>query len=484
MKKFFKKSFSHERGFNMFSAIVATILIMTGVVLTSTLITTEEKTSRQIYSMLNNYQLADAANIARADALQTFNYNFREQLEGFLSYSDSKLKEEQGFNLFVLRQPGKEFVFDDVKKTFEESILYMDANTGQGFDKAIRFVADNTISQFNEDTYGRFSIYLSGYKNRVDAQNALYTVVKSAVSEANLADESFLDVVGCTKDDCPLGTFYFNIPLNKLSDEAYESLPRIVVKDLVTNEEIKMAILPRTNLKIYIPLRFFKALNEARKAANGLVEAHDDLDSYELGFCNGCQPNSDFAGGLSSWAKPCDGTLKVTIAEILGVTEYTAGDSRAGDEGLFAKGSEVVCQALLDADAFDLTSGDFKILNTTLPPEDPQRKRAINNCGIYRLRISTGQEAKFIVQTGSGAVSAGALLKCGKITGVSADLAYKEDNLAYIVKGTYDGGKSNVYQIRVSDEAMTRTQNVTGPSLLSSGRICTSTGVGSSGTCT
>lgn len=465
----------------MFSAIVATILIMTGVVLTSTLITTEEKTSRQIYSMLNNYQLADAANIARADALQTFNYNFREQLEGFLSYSDSKLKEEQGFNLFVLRQPGREFKFSDVRKTFEESILYMDSNTGQGFDKAIRFVADNTISQFNEDTYGRFSIYLSGYKNRVDAQNALYKVVKGAVDGA--VDEGFLDVVGCTELDCPLGTFYFNIPLNQLSDEAYESLPRIVVKDLVTNEEIKMAILPRTNLKIYIPLRFFKALNEARKAANGLVEVHDELDTYRLGFCNSCQPNADFFGALSSWAKPCDGTLKATLAsEILGVTEYTSGDSRAGDEGLFAKGSVTVCQGLLDKGAFNLTTGDFKILNTTLPPEDPQRKRAISNCGIYRLRISTGQQSKFIVNTSSGTVTAGTPLKCGKITGVSADLAYKEDNPAYIVKGTYDGKKSNVYQIRVSDEAMERTVAITGSALLSLPQ-CNSTGVGANGSC-
>ena len=92
-----------QKGFNMFSAIVAVVLIMVVSVLVGMLVMSEEKTSTQIYGMLNNYQLADAANIARADALQSFNYSFREKIEDYLTFNSTELEGENGIELFSFR---------------------------------------------------------------------------------------------------------------------------------------------------------------------------------------------------------------------------------------------------------------------------------------------------------------------------------------------------------------------------------------------
>jgi len=450
MRKFSKKkNFLQERGFNMFSIIVATILIMTGVVLTSTLITTEEKTSRQIYNMLNNYQLSDAANIARADALQTFNYQFREKLEDYLTFTQKELNDEPGFTLFVIKQPNQKFTFNDMKTTFEDVILLTGNNKTKKFTAAINFVAENTIDQFHEGTYGRFTVSLSD--STVEAKRALGDAALAAVINNQ---KDFLEVVGCDDSECPVGSFYFNIPLNTLTDQQYESLPRIIVKDVITKEEIKMAILPRTNLKVYIPLRFFKALTQAGKAAEAMARAHNELSQYRLGFCGACQPNSTPFGKLNTWELPCDGSLKADLeSEVLGITQYTSGNQSAGSEGLWAYGAVKTCEELLNADAFTTDDLKFVVNNAGLAPDNVQRRKAIANCGLNKLVIGVGQVPTYTVD-GTGVV--GSKLRCGQITSTNADLVMKETNLTYIVRGTYEDKKSNIFVIRIEDTGFER----------------------------
>ncbi len=95
----FKKTKINFKGFNLFSIIVAAVLLMIGTVLISTLVSTEEKISSEIYVMTNNFQLSDAASLARADAIQSFNYNFRKQLQDYLSYNPTQIINEQGFSI-------------------------------------------------------------------------------------------------------------------------------------------------------------------------------------------------------------------------------------------------------------------------------------------------------------------------------------------------------------------------------------------------
>ena len=449
----------------MFSAIVAVILIMTGVVLTNILVTTEEKTSRQIYSMLNNYQLADAANIARADALQTFNYAFREKLEDYLTFDASELANDPGFAVFVVKGPNQKYKFDDMKKTFEEVILGTASSTpttssnaaleqAKKFDAAIRYISEKTIDQFKEGSYGRFSVYLSS--NNQSAKDDLTNVVRNSLQ----GKKGFLEVVGCSDIDCPLGTFYFNIPLNDLTDQEYEKLPRIIVKDIVTKEEIKMAILPKTNLKIYIPLRFFKALSEAKILAESISNgSHADLANYRLGFCDAsCKPNTNptvvASASLVSYGKNCPDTetgseVKMASA-ILNVDTYLAGGTSAGIRGLKLYGAQNICERAKENQVFvqkDSTN-TFGVLNTELP-SDSQNDRPFPypECGLNRLIIAAYPEANFRVKDSLG----GGYLRCGRINAVYADIVYKETNQKYLVRGTYDGGNADLYKIRVED---------------------------------
>jgi len=459
MKKFIKVKAFSEHGFNMFSAIVAVILIMVGVVMTSTLITTEEKTNRQIYSMLTNYQLADAANIARADALQTFNYAFREKLEDYLTHNETEMRDgESGLTLFSIKSENDQISFDSLKKTFEDVILLKDNSSGDsGFGSATTFVADRTIDQFNEGTYGRFSVYLSD-----KSYKAKEVLRKAITNSVNTRPDNFLEVVGCDDTSCPVGTFYFNIPLNDLNDEEYESLPRIIVKDLVTQEEIKMAILPRTNLKVYIPLRFFKVLYEAKKSAEAISFAHSDLKEYKLGFCDACHPNNDprDSGSTVDLGKDCPGSetgsdvpLAYTMA---GVTSYLSGGPSAGVKGLKAYGADNICGRAREQSAFVVDSDDgFALFSNGVLEIGDQREAEIRDCGFNKLVVSTGTEPTREIILGP---NAGSKLYCGRIAAVYADIVYQERNLLYIVKGTYSDG-SNLYKIRIEDSSFKRIMN-------------------------
>lgn len=448
----------------MFSAIVAIILVMTGVVLTNTLISTEEKTSRDVYSMLNNYKLADAANLARADALQSFNYNFREKLESYLTFDDYKLQNEQGFNLFAIDSTDKRFTFDSMKNNFEKVILLKgsDSNTGEQFDAAVSYVADRTVDQFLGGQYGRFDVYLSDKGSA--AKQAIYEATKGAIAAQG---QNFLEIVDCSENECKNGSFYFNIPLNKITDAQYEALPRIIVKDVVTQEEIKMAILPRTNLKVYIPLRFFKAIFEARKTALAIEAAHNEITSYRLGMCeaSSCAPRTSpkIAVTVASWDSACPSSgfsAPVTLGvPTLGMTSYLAGDKLGAGRALKSFGAEQICNAAVGGEAFQTDDDNFVIKGDgsngepLLLPGD-ERLMPIPGCGINKLTVVANPEETHILTTGNQE-----WMTCSRITAVYADVVFAETNPLYIVKGTAEPGKKDYFKIRISDTSFLQPKN-------------------------
>jgi len=118
----------------------------------------------------------------------------------------------------------------------------------------------------------------------------------------------FFEVVDCKPGDCPNGTFYINLKLSELTNEEYENLPRIEVVDRSTGNKIKDVILPRTDFKIFVPLRVFKAIAHASSIAhtpgventgadNGLFSAHthNKFEAMALGICDYgyCSPRTN-----------------------------------------------------------------------------------------------------------------------------------------------------------------------------------------------
>jgi len=454
----------NKRGFNMFSAIVAVILIMTGVVLTSTLISTEEKTNRQVYSMLNNYQLTDAAAIARADALQNFNYAFRVQMENYLTYDKYEMGEyssdmANGLGLFTIKTGNEDFTFSEMKAAFEQSVLQ---KTGPGdFNSVLEYVAGNTINQFQERTYGRFSVYLSERaEDRSGAQSKVKDVLYAATAPRM---NNLFEVVDCEgENSCNNGSFYFNIPLNEITDAEYESLPRIVVKDLVTHEEIKMPILPRTNIRIYMPLRFFKAIYEARKFAIIMRDHHNELEDYKLGFCDsGCAPRTHPRNPVTGpYNQDCPQSASGTASTVslsaapLGITQYLAGGTNAGSLGLKAHATELLCS--YTEDLFDRSDTTFGPFSEKLITRDPQMVD-VTNCPINQITVGLPSAKPMFKLTGANVTYSGGVdeLRCGWIDGITAQVVFKETNPLYIVKGTYDQGKVDLYKIQITDDSFT-----------------------------
>ena len=436
----------------MFSALVAAVLIMTSVVLVTTMTTTEDKLGSQLYYMLNTFQLNDAAAIARSDALQSFNYNFREKMQEYLTFDDSEMKSDPGFNILTTSNHGD---WDSIVTTFESVILLSKPGSTQDFDAVIEFVANRTILQFNEGSYGRYHVSLSSKDQTAQANT------RAALSEAIACldpSEKFLEVLDCDQTSCDLGTFYFNIPLDCISDATYEALPKIVVKDLITKGETKLPILPKTRLKIYIPLRFFKAIYVARKNAEAMENVSGLLETAKLGFCDsGCTPREDPNSSIGgAWDDECpggasDNELQTLSSTYVGLSNYNAGGGTVANNGLNAYAKQKICESAISNDAGDTQTADFYNINSLdyfndlgygvngLEPDIPGTTRFVE-CPFKKILGSVESAAtKIISGSGSGK------LYCGKLRSIDADVAFEERNPLYIVKGD-----SIRYKIRIT----------------------------------
>lgn len=451
------------KGFNLFSIIVAAVLLMIGTVLISTLVSTEEQVSTEIYLMTNNFQLSDAASLARADSIQSFNYNFRKQMQDYLTYSGSKLNDVQGFSILRTEMlagvPDTEF--EAIVERFERVILLTEEGDGGAlsesnrFAAAIGFVSDNTIDQFHSGRYGKYHVSISdtSVQAKQNTRDAILEALQKDLDEGN----SFLDVVGCGGDECPIGTFYFNIPLNKVSSETFETLPKIIVRDLTTNEEMKVSLLPRTNLRIYIPLRFFKAVHHAKDHLQALKTSETDLSNAKLGFCdpNSCVPRSNPQADpiMQDWDKDCVGSTQQLSSTFAGTSSYTTTKTGIGALALTSYAKQLIC------DEFEFFSGlplfgltteeEFSYYNSILDPHGGT-VNPINNCPFFRINtVWVNNNSKILEGTMTGH------LTCTKIGSVDADVVFKETNPMYIV----DGEEIN-FKIRISSEKLNDSSSI------------------------
>ncbi len=451
----------------MFSSVVAAILLMTGIVLVSTLISTEEKTSGQIYYMINSFRLNDAATLARADAIQNFNYYFREELERYLTFDESEIITDPGYPLINMENYND---WELIKDNFEKVILLTDNATGQRFDSAIDYVARKTIEQFQDGSYGRYHIALNDRSSEAKAS------VKRAITTALSDTDEFLDVVNCEEDNCEVGTFYFIIPLNKIPEDEYEKLPRIIVRDIITNEEIRIAVLPKTELRVYVPLRFFKALHEARKQATAIANIEDDLEEARIGFCgDGCVPNKDplNVDDTDNWNQKCPGATSEGIYQELdtsintGITQYNTAGENLGPIPLTAFTRSIICEATQGLGEIDSGPWGFKNknygTNTGLEPEGVFTNR-VNDCAFAKIGATTYTYPTKLIETTATP------LNCAQLTSTNAHIVYEETNPAYIVTG-----EKLYYKIQITTGPYTHNASSNG--------VCAKTETGDTGTC-
>ncbi len=237
-------------------------------------------------------ELQAVADMARSDAIQVFNYGLRKEIENWMTNPATG-----GITLDL-----SEKSWDQIKRDFAEAKF--GGTEGREFAK---FTASTLKKLFSgEAHFGNYAVKLEG-------EESLEEILKN-LTEKSVAEDDFFEIVECPTGDprnCPKGTFYVNLKVAKLTEAEYEMLPRITVLNKSTGDEIKEIILPRANFRIYVPLRVFKALAEARALAhyplvNGAINsssdkglfsarAHNMIEEMGIGLCDKgvCNPRGN-----------------------------------------------------------------------------------------------------------------------------------------------------------------------------------------------
>ncbi|MFH0954802.1 MAG: hypothetical protein V1777_01750 [Candidatus Micrarchaeota archaeon] len=322
------KRFLNQSAFNLFTALVSFVLIILAVLLTNAMTQTEDKAIATVSDLEQQSQMQAIADLARADALQVFTYNLRLRMEGWLTNPSQE-------NYFPLQPSlGCDPAPNDTerKKCWQKLVdNYVSVNFGGGCAIAgqpcnqqfAHELTNNMVGTLSEGgSFGRYTMKLIIDKDKME--EALKLSIQNSTS---VPGKKFFEVIDCADElNCYTGTFYVNVDLSKgafdpnncnasdnyanceLDESIYESLPKIQVQNVATKNFLYTAILPRRNIRIYMPIRIFKAVAHAKKIADVTVfdsTIRSKLQGAGLGICdpNSCKPRTDpFGSNSGNWS--------------------------------------------------------------------------------------------------------------------------------------------------------------------------------------
>ncbi len=388
----------NERAFNLFTALISFVLIILSVLLTQSMIQTERQTNDTIAGIESRSELQAVADMTRADAIQVFNFGLRERIEDWLADRD-----RGRYTIELADKSWRELQNDYAEAKFggTRSIEFAD------------FAANSLISLFySEAHYGNYSVSLENAQTlREVLQKAIQTSVQTG---------EFFEVVECDMDlhkndprQCRKGTFYVTLAIAALPFEDYEKLPRLRIRNKATGDEIKEVILPRANFRIFVPVRLFKALAEARAIAHqplqeentqndsGLFSAkiHNQIEQMALGMCDRdyCAPRKNpFLPPPKKTIKDsaCPGAYTAKKSEVSVSVEcdnagsfctpgsYNASDEREMERTLAGMVREGLCRKAGEIQTEFLgKESDFGLITTSGA-----------NCGVMRVEVQADSE--------------------------------------------------------------------------------------------
>ncbi len=282
----------NEKAFNLFTALISLLLIVITSMLVLAMIQTESNTNSLVNEITTQTRLEAVLRLMRADVLQLFNYKMRDEIEWWLSKNPvpfSSLEVWNDWDAIV-----KDFAYGQFASEGKFASRLADSLWGMILGK-----------------YGKGLVYEGRYEIKITGNDQKFKEIITELSNVSTMHKDFIQVVGCdgAPANCPIGTFYVNLKLSELSDKEYEALPIIQVKDLVENKELRDAILPRNDVKMYVPLRLFKALayvrafmhsdlanpNSASDYGYLSPRIHNEIDSMALGMCDykRCHPRDN-----------------------------------------------------------------------------------------------------------------------------------------------------------------------------------------------
>ncbi|MBI2598267.1 MAG: hypothetical protein HYW50_03665 [Candidatus Diapherotrites archaeon] len=299
----------NQKGFNLFTALVAIVLVVLAVLLSKTMVDSEQQIIQKISDIEEEQKMQAIADMAKADALHSFNFGIRFAIERHLTKDGEQGNESDQpngvpDNRYLITPETLKLGWEEIKQDFARTYFGVCEVSREGEicqGRQIATKAANYLPALLERTPD-----VRGYTIDLQSpQAAELRELLQKVFDKSSAENDFFKVIDCdgTWAGCPNGSFYINMNLKEienggyLRDEEFERFPQIVVTNRQTGRVLKEPILPRGNVQIYIPLRLFKAISGgleiAKSGGAGLFEEEfkNTVDSLKVGVCDsGCAP--------------------------------------------------------------------------------------------------------------------------------------------------------------------------------------------------
>ncbi|PIN84729.1 MAG: hypothetical protein COV47_05890 [Candidatus Diapherotrites archaeon CG11_big_fil_rev_8_21_14_0_20_37_9] len=270
----------NSKGFTLFTALVAFILISLSILLVNSMVSSERNNFEIISDISEQQEMQAIADLTRADALQVFNFGIRYSIESF-SKEDNRVPIGEPDNPYIL------FATNSDWDSLQENFIAEKFGIGTGDSDPGPFATLTASHMTNllsrAESIRGFEIELAEQRREVLARGLQRTLNGSSSSS------DFLELVNCDSgnySDC-VGTFYVTLDLSRgsITDSDYEDFPQISVTNNLTERTLREPILPRGKFRIYVPVRLFKALAGARAvgfaSGDGVLDDSlwDDIDA-------------------------------------------------------------------------------------------------------------------------------------------------------------------------------------------------------------
>lgn len=363
----------NKKGFTLFTALISLLLVSVSLALIFNMINTEDTYLSLIQDQSSMSDLMTIADLARADAFNTFIITLRSNWEEHMSKNTMQVTRRQmdmNWNDFTQWFVKDNFFERNFAGYFANGILFNLKYKLEppGYDIRTETNTGTKLVCPDDCDFGgpNCNCTIQATDPNSDTNNLFIDVVVDMFK----AGGEKVDIIDCnqTDDNCN-GSFFLTLNTTLLADENYEMLPIVTVLRTKSDQVIQRPVLSRQIYKIYMPWRGLQALRTARnlvldntteKDTNPATHTntgffsptiHNTLEQARLGYCDPgtCVPRNNFfstpntTGSNSEYCHDIPKTLDLSIPEnLLGIpavntqpTYDLSGDIKAPFEALY-----------------------------------------------------------------------------------------------------------------------------------------------------
>ncbi|MEM4326885.1 MAG: hypothetical protein QXZ13_01810 [Candidatus Diapherotrites archaeon] len=287
-----------QKGFTLFTALVAFVLIILAMLLVQSMASTQRSASDIISDISEQEEMQTLADLTRADALQTVNYGIRQEIENYLTKDSSPqdgLPDNTEFLFYSTAIDSDNW--NKIKLDFIKSQF----GIGETIDEFGRVVQKNQFAaRVANEMENRLATTADtgGYTiNIARPEGETLKVLLDDALEENFKknQEDVFEVIDCENTfgsrykNCN-GSFYVTLDLSPeiVDNSNYEKFPQVEVRKIIgfgsSVRIIKEPVLPRGKIKMYIPIRIFKAFAGALEIGLGSIFREDFYNELPKDF--------------------------------------------------------------------------------------------------------------------------------------------------------------------------------------------------------